>query len=680
MITLDELDDHYFDLSGDDYDDDDENNICVDGHLYLDDSQINNTNTEIIASFFDKVEQVSGYKYTSMGVTNPRKRRSIAFYGWCSQRTDVNRQIPDDQTRRFCNRMETYDCGGELKGILYKNQRWAVLTIKHGSSHPCHQEDRQPQMSLEVRNIIAANSNNNTSPALYRLVQRTFGPEATRSQVAFWRQQAMEANYRMDDDQFVSSKMLVESFGNQGFDQVVWEETLTWKGFGFTTPFFDLCVQSESVVEYHVDSTFKTNRLSCELFGVIANINGAGFPVAYFLFKHSRSLLGTKRGRLGQIYNEEVAHGEFDFVDRQFLPHINNNNNEANIIVCVAARRKDIKAIMHRHYCYHSLIPQGTTFKTAAQIHYDSAQEMYNFCAKNQLSDSWAYLYRRWYTAAMWKLWARGGVDHIPNGKSTMMIESHWRVLKRNHLHYNNRPRLDYLVYTITQKQCTDLLFDYEQKVILCRDFFQWEGDFNKEWNRSITEMGSRPNTNHPGRINIPSHDNIIIIDSSDSEDGGDGANEGVEGNVGAAGFEESVGATGVGEESVGPAVVEEDVEENVGATANEEGVKENVGAAGVEEGDDSEYLGMENLLASNRRRKRDAVQRFEEYLAMIEDLDGEFAQKSETYASRLPRAQADVFRNATNVEEYLETVTRFRRRKTMPRTYGDFNPYTYNL
>jgi hypothetical protein len=69
--------------------------------------------------------------------------------------------------------------------------------------------------------------------------------------------------------------------------------------------------------------------------------------------------LATKRGRLGQIYNEEVAHGEFDFVDRQFLPHINNNNNEANIILCVAARRKDIKAIMHRHYCYHSLIPQG---------------------------------------------------------------------------------------------------------------------------------------------------------------------------------------------------------------------------------------------------------------------------------------------------------------------------------
>ncbi|SAL97325.1 hypothetical protein [Absidia glauca] len=53
--------------------------------------------------------------------------------------------------------------------------------------------------------------------------------------------------------------------------------------------------------------------------------------------------LAAKRGRLGQIYDAEAAHAEFDFVDTQFLPHINNNNNEANVIICVAARRKEIK-------------------------------------------------------------------------------------------------------------------------------------------------------------------------------------------------------------------------------------------------------------------------------------------------------------------------------------------------
>jgi hypothetical protein len=90
----------------------------------------------------------------------------------------------------------------------------------------------------------------------------------------------------------------------------------------------------------------------------------------------------------------------------------------------------------------------------------------------------------------MWKLWARSVVEHIPNGKSTMMIESHWRVLKRNHLYLNNRLRPEYLVYVTFEKQSTDLLYDYEQKVVLRRDFFQWERNFQKEWHKHLTQEG----------------------------------------------------------------------------------------------------------------------------------------------------------------------------------------------
>jgi hypothetical protein len=71
--------------------------------------------------------------------------------------------------------------------------------------------------------------------------------------------------------------------------QLLWVEEDRYVAFGFKTPFFDLCAGSSGdnlVKEYHVDSTYRTNRASCELFGVIANINGAGFPVAYMYFKH----------------------------------------------------------------------------------------------------------------------------------------------------------------------------------------------------------------------------------------------------------------------------------------------------------------------------------------------------------------------------------------------------------
>ena len=52
----------------------------------------------------------------------------------------------------------------------------------------------------------------------------------------------------------------------------------------FRTPFFGvLCSNHALVEEFVIDSTYKTNREGSELFGVIANVNGAGFPVAYLL-------------------------------------------------------------------------------------------------------------------------------------------------------------------------------------------------------------------------------------------------------------------------------------------------------------------------------------------------------------------------------------------------------------
>lgn len=77
--------------------------------------------------------------------------------------------------------------------------------------------------------------------------------------------------------------------------------------------------------------------------------------------------LATERGRLGHVYNAEAAHSEFDFVETRLLPHTNDNNNEANGTLCVAARRKKIQVVIHRHYCCHSLIPLGD-FRISCKI------------------------------------------------------------------------------------------------------------------------------------------------------------------------------------------------------------------------------------------------------------------------------------------------------------------------
>ncbi|SAL96230.1 hypothetical protein, partial, partial [Absidia glauca] len=175
------------------------------------------------------------------------------------------------------------------------------------------------------------------------------------------------------------------------------------------------------------------------------------------------------------------------------------------------ANRDAIVAIMENHYCRHPLLFEGIsdrkfeqsdhlfnfvlvltggrTFPAnefanyATRIHYGSTFEVYSYCQRNNLPDAWAYLWRNWYTGEKWKLWSRSSRLEIPTGKTTMLVESHWRVLKRNHLYHHNRPRLDLLCFVIISNYCADLAHTYQQKVVLRRDLFAWESEFVKEWN-----------------------------------------------------------------------------------------------------------------------------------------------------------------------------------------------------
>ncbi|KAI9243341.1 hypothetical protein BDA99DRAFT_449198, partial [Phascolomyces articulosus] len=88
-------------------------------------------------------------------------------------------------------------------------------------------------------------------------------------------------------------------------------------------------------------------------------------------------------------------------------------------------------------------------YMTAGEIYARCVREMYDFCVQHNLPDAWAYLYNRWYKESWWNTWARSTRTAIPIIKTTMMIESQWRILKRDFLVNSIRPRLDYLVWII---------------------------------------------------------------------------------------------------------------------------------------------------------------------------------------------------------------------------------------
>jgi hypothetical protein len=68
---------------------------------------------------------------------------------------------------------------------------------------------------------------------------------------------------------------------------------------------------------------------------------------------------------------------------------------------------------------------------------------MYGYCHRHDLKKVWAYMWNQWYCTEQWKLWARASWADIPRIRTTMMVESLWKNIKRKYLVDFNRPRLD---------------------------------------------------------------------------------------------------------------------------------------------------------------------------------------------------------------------------------------------
>ncbi|KAI9491741.1 hypothetical protein BDB00DRAFT_930163 [Zychaea mexicana] len=80
--------------------------------------------------------------------------------------------------------------------------------------------------------------------------------------------------------------MLVDRAADKGVRKIFISAQNNYSAIGFTMPLFDvICGSQQLAEEYHVDSTYKTNRAGYELFGIVATVNGVGFPIAYMLLK-----------------------------------------------------------------------------------------------------------------------------------------------------------------------------------------------------------------------------------------------------------------------------------------------------------------------------------------------------------------------------------------------------------
>jgi hypothetical protein len=71
-----------------------------------------------------------------------------------------------------------------------------------------------------------------------------------------------------------------------------------------------------------------------------------------------------------------------------------------------------------------------------------------------------------------------GNISHI---KTTMVVESHWRHIKHDHLYKLHKPRVDHLCFIVVKKVVNQQLYQI-QLLQQGRYFVPWRKDFKKEW------------------------------------------------------------------------------------------------------------------------------------------------------------------------------------------------------
>ena len=125
----------------------------------------------------------------------------------------------------------------------------------------------------------------------------------------------------------------------------------------FTTPFFEKLTEVVRVDEYFIDATYKTNEPGFDLYAVLANVRGAGFPLAYMLVKNQVGKKDARFQAVRKFLNELMERGM-----KPRLFHTDKDWSQINAIksvwpegcsvrLCAWHRRKAVRLVRIRLIC-----------------------------------------------------------------------------------------------------------------------------------------------------------------------------------------------------------------------------------------------------------------------------------------------------------------------------------------
>lgn len=167
-------------------------------------------------------------------------------------------------------------------------------------------------------------------------------------------------------------------------------------------------------------------------------------------------------------------------------------NSGASGTFCKKELHTEIIEIVERHFHYHPSIPihrNGSNITlTSEQIRGSCLQELYAFCRHQNLPQVFRYFWINWYCPDRWEWWALSSLsENIPLARTTMVLESHWKVLKRDHLYKYVQPRLDFLAYIVVTRFLPSQVTRHRQ-LIEQRIYSSWKEQFVKEFRTLVAK------------------------------------------------------------------------------------------------------------------------------------------------------------------------------------------------
>ncbi|CAG8799257.1 20920_t:CDS:2 [Cetraspora pellucida] len=357
-----------------------ENNMGLSFTIHVDVNMFDqNCSIKSIANMIiNNIEE--GDSYSWVVKTAPRMsachENVSTFYFSCSQ----SNKLACDYKESNRPRMEHFNCNGAL--IIHVDMPAAKVTVK--LKHEI----------LYERSIDVA-----TPEEIKQAIQ-----ENIHMDPSFFTQNF----YKSDDDHVNSAYSFLKS--NQAAGCELCYELMTSQtiAIGFITPLYGKIKQMS---EIHCDATYKTAKGRFELYGLICNVKGAGYPLAYLI-------LDTTKISDEEPQNERRTHAlsgffesirnrglypDYFYTDKDFS-EINAQSKFGLMLIysfasgmwreqlvksSSVAKRFNIFRVLDfikMHFNQHSKVPVNANgqFLTPIEIRKNAVREMYEFCFTNE--------------------------------------------------------------------------------------------------------------------------------------------------------------------------------------------------------------------------------------------------------------------------------------------------------